>query len=366
VGCPPADATGETWLLGLSTLDMSASADAIRNTVRAYSAGTTWQAPAQDGPSISRYGPRPYEVQRVVPGFPAWSSAILADRADAGLEVGIGEIRPYTPAELAALLSTALLGPSTVRVRDDEHGDPIDLDLGMIGATVGVTPAGWRFALVGMLSRVAWDDISPEPPEPPIPPPDAWHVETRTYIATSDALIALTSGGAKYGAGASSSLPFGTWQGWTYRGLLRFPSIPWTKVRAIRTATLKLQTSTQVRIGFGSAPKSQLRRITANWSAGSSSSPSSGNSVVWPGPSTTTSGAVTGAFPTGQGAAAAIRCDAIARAWAPASAGGSAAPQYGIALYEASSSGSNTGEVWPVEQGGAARPVLELVLEVFD
>jgi hypothetical protein len=366
VGCPPDDATGETWLLGLSTIDTSASADAIRNTIRAYSSGTVWQPAALVGPSIQRYGPRPYEVQRIVPGFPAWSAAILQDRSDAGLEVAVGEIRPYTPAELDSLLSTALLGPSTVRIRDDEHGDPIDLDLGMIGATLGVTPAGWRFALVTMLSRVDWENVTPEPPEPPIPPPDAWHVETRTYTATSDALIALTSGGAKYGAGASSSLPFGTWQGWTYRGLLRFPSIPWTKIRAIRTATLKMTTSTQVRVGFGSAPKTQLRRITGNWSAGSSSSPSGSNSVVWPGPSTTTSGAVTGAVSKSQSAAVAIRCDAIARAWAPASVGGSGAAQYGIALYEASSSGSNTGEVWPVEQGGSARPTLELVLEVFD
>jgi hypothetical protein len=366
VGCPPPDTTGETWLEGLSTLDTTASADAIRNTIRAYSAGTTWQPAAQDSVSMQRYGPRPYEVQRVVPGYPAWSAAILQDRADAGLEVAIGTIRPYTPAELEALLATGVVGPSTVRVRDDEHGDPIDLDLGMIGATIGVTPAGWRWALVAMLSRVAWEDITPEPPEPPIPPPDAWHVETRQYIATSDALIALTSGGAKYGAGASSSLPFGTWQGWTYRGLLRFPSIPWTKVRAIRSATLRLTTSTQVRVGFGSAPKTQLRRITTNWSAGSSSSPSGSNSVVWPGPATTTSGAVTGTTPTGQGAAAAIRCDAIARAWAPVSAGGSGAAQYGVAMYEASSSGSNTGEVWPVEQGGSARPILELVLEIFD
>lgn len=366
VGCPPDDPTAETWLSGVSTIRDVANAQAIRNRIRAYSSGTTWQAPATDGPSILKYGPRPFDVQRVVPGFPAWSAAILQDRADAGLGVSVGEIRPYTQAELAALLTMVQAGPQTVRVRDDEHGDLVDLDLGMIGATLGITAAGWRWELVTMLSRVAWDDITPEPPVTPIPPPDPWHVETRTYIASSDALIALTSGGAKYGAGAASSMPFGTWSGWTYRGLVRFPSIPTTKVRALRTATLKVQTSTQVRIGFGSAPKSQLRRITANWSAGSSSSPSGSNAVVWPGPTATATGAVTVALPAGQNAAANLRCDAIARAWLPASAGGSGAPQYGIAMYEAGSSGSNTGEVWPVEQGGAARPTLELVVEVFD
>lgn len=367
VGCPPDDAEpGDVWLLGLSTLDTTTSADAIRNRVRAWSAASVWQPAAIDGVSIAKYGPRPFDLERIVPDFTTWAGRILADRADAGLEVAIGELRPYTVTELDALLAAQLLGPCIVRVRDDAHGEVIDLDLGMIGAQVGITPAGWRFALVSMLSRVEWDAITPEPPEPPIPPPDPWHTETRTYTVSSDALVALTSGGAKYGAGAANSLPVGTWQGWTYRSLLKLPSIPWTKVRALKSATLKVQSSTQVRVGFGSSPKTQLRRITGSWSAGSSSSPSSGNAVVWPGPSTTTSGAVTSSLPTGQNVGKSIRCDAIVRAWAPTSIGGSGAAQQGIALYEASSSGSNTGEVWPVEQGGTARPTLELVLEVFD
>lgn len=368
IGCPPDDAeAGDVWLEGLSTLEVTAAADAIRNSVRAYSSGTTFTPAATDPISTARYGPRPLDVERIVPAFATWSSRILADRSDAGLEVAIGELRPYTPAELAAILDLQLAGPAVVRVRDDAHGTLVDLDVGIVGAQVGVTPAGWRTAYVSTISRVEWDAITPEPPiEPPIPPPDPWHVETRSYIASSDALIALTSGGAKYGAGAATSIPFGTWQGWTYRGLLAFPSIPWSKVRAIRTATLKLTTSSQVRVGFGSSPKTQLRRIAQGWSAGSSSSPSSGNAVVWPGPTTSSSGAVTASLPKSEGAAVAIRCDAIARAWAPVSVGGSGAAQYGIALYEASSSGSNTGEIWPLERGGSARPTLELVLEVFD
>jgi hypothetical protein len=366
VGCPPADADpGDQWLAGLSTIETTASGDAVRNSVRAYSSGTTFTPAATDAASVLKYGPRPFDVARVVPAFATWSGRILADRADAGLEVAVGELRPYTQAELAALLATGLGGPSIIRVRDDAHGELVDLDVGMIGARVGVTPAGWRFGLVTLISRVSWEDVTPEPP-PVIPPPDPWHTETRTYIATSDALVALTSGGAKYGAGAATSLPFGTWSGWTYRSCLRFPAIPWTKVRGVTSATLKLRTSTAVRVGFGSSPKSDIRRITSDWSAGSSSTPSSGNAVVWPGPNTTTSGAVTGSFGTAQNADKSIRVDAIVRAWAPASAGGSAAAQLGIMLREYSSSGSNTGEVWPVEQGGAARPTLELVLEVFD
>jgi hypothetical protein len=367
IGCAPGDADpADEWLVGVSTIETTASADAVRNKVRAYSSGTLWTPASIDGISIGTYGPRPYDVERVVPDFATWAGRILADRSDAGLELTIGEVRPYTPAELAALLGTALVGPSVIRIRDDEHGELVDLDVGVIGATVGVTPGGWRWRLTSMISRLDWDAITPEPPEPEVPPPDPWHVETRTYIATSDALIALTSGGAKYGAGAASTLPVGSWSGWQYRSLVKFPSIPWSKVRAVRTATLKVQTTTQVRVGFGSSPKCQVRRITGSWSAGGASSPSGSNAVVWPGPTTTSTGAVTSSLPTGQNAAKSITVTALARAWAPASIGGSGAAQQGLALYEASSSGSNTGEVWPVEQGGAARPTLELVVEVFD
>jgi hypothetical protein len=302
----------------------------------------------------------------VVPDRVTWAGRILADRADAGLEVAVGEVRPYTELELRGLLEATLEGPSIVRLYDDSHGEPVDLDTGYIGALVGMSPAGWRWRLVAMISRVEWDNIVPEPPDPPIPPPNPWHTETRTYVATSDALLALTSGGAKYGAGASTSLPVGGWQGWTYRSCIKFPSIPWTKVRAVKAARLKLRTSTQVRVGFGSNPKLEVRRITESWSAGSSSSPSSGNAVVWPGPSTTTSGAVTEGMPGGQNADESIRIDAIARAWAPASVGGSGASQQGVMLRETGNVDNTTTEVWPVEQGGAARPTLELDLEVFD
>ena len=273
IGCPPPDADpGDLWLEGISTLETTAAADAIRNRIRAYSSGTTWSAPVADAISTARYGPRPLDVDRVLPDLATWAGRVLADRSDAGLEVGVGQVRPYTPAELEALLAAALDGPSVVRIRDDAHGELVDLDVGMIGATVGITPAGWRHALVTFISRVDWDAIAPEPPVPPIPPPDPWHTETRTYIASSDALIALTSGGAKYGAGASTTLPIGVWQGWQYRGLLHFPSIPWTKVRALKSATLNLRTTTQVRVGFGSSPKTQIRRCTTPWNAGTGSS----------------------------------------------------------------------------------------------
>ena len=104
--------------------------------------------------------------------------------------------------------------------------------------------------------------VDPEPPDPIPPNPSRpYHTETRTYACTGDTLLALTSGGAKYGAGASDSLPIGAWSGWTYRAALKFAAIPWGtvgaagEVRAVKAARLNVRTTSQIRVGFGSSPK---------------------------------------------------------------------------------------------------------------
>jgi hypothetical protein len=363
VGCPPEGETGGVWLEGLASLEDVSQGESIRNSVRSYSSGTTFGPAIQDPNSIAIFGERRLDVARVVPNAAVWAQRILDDRSDSGLEVNLGEVRPYTAAELALLLEGAADGPSGLRVADDNHGDPVDLTVAVVGAAVGVTEAGWRFRMVTMIPRAEWDQEVP-PVEPPIPPPDPYHTETRVYVATSDALIALTSGGSNYGAGASSSLPVGAWSGWSYRALIQFPNIPGTKLRRLVSATLNLDTTDQVRIGFGSSPTIEVKRITGSWSAGSSSSPSSGNAVVWPGPATT--GSIRSNVTTAQNAAVGIRVDGLVLPWLPASAGGSLAAQRGLALYAGSGSGADTTEFWPVEKGGSQRPELVLVLEVFD
>lgn len=362
VGCD--DGTGGAWLAGLSSLEAIAQADAIRNAVRSWSSPSTFGTPLKDAGSIAKYGERRLDVARVVPNAATWAQRILDDRADAGLEVTLGEVRPYTNAELALLLDGMLDGPARLRVRDDDHGELVDLLVAVIGGAVGVTENGWRFRSTTMIPRAEWDQAEPPPPEPPIPPPDPWHTETRTYIATSDALLALTSGGAKYGAGASSTLPVGAWQGWTYRSLIQFPAIPWTKVKAITAATIILRTTTQVRVGFGGSPTIDIKRITGAWSAGSASSPSSGNAVVWPGPAVT--GSVRSNVTGAQSTTVRIGVRDLVLPWAPTSVGGTLQAQRGLALYPGSGSQADTTEVWPVEKGGTDRPTLELVLDVFD
>ena len=363
LGCPPADAGGATWIEGLATLEATQQADGIRNSVRSWASANTFGSSVTDPASIRRYGERRVDVPRIVPNASTWSSRILADRADAGLQVTLGEVRPYTLDELAQLLQAGLDGPSTVDVHDDEHGTPVDLALALIGTRAGVTENGWRFRFVTMLPRASWDALPPVIP-PVTPPGGTYHQETRTYIASSDALVALTSGGSNYGAGAASTIPVGSWQGWQYRGLVQFPAIPTTKLRDLVSATLQLQTTTQVRVGFGSSPTVDVKRITGSWSAGSSSTPSSGNAVVWPGPAVT--GSVRADVSRSSNAAVAIRVDELVRAWLPSSAGGSLAAQRGLALYAGSGSTVDTSEVWPVEKGSTARPTLVLVLNVFD
>jgi len=361
IGCD--DGLGGVWLEGLSELTPTASGDAIRNAVRSYTSGTTFGAAAKDDASINRYGERRLDVTRIVPDAATWAARILADRADAGLEIVLGEIRPYDLIELTALLDGAQSGPQALRVRDDAHGELVELTVASIGGAVGITPNGWRWRLVTAIPRAEWDNEAPEPPEPP---PNPFHTETRTYTATSDALLALTSGGAKYGAGAATSTPVGLWSGWTYRGLIQFPTIPFTGLRALKSATIVLRTTTQVRVGFGSSPTIELRRITGAWSAGSASSPSGSNSVVYPGPSVAST-VVRSNVTASESAVVRIPVTTLAKPWFPSSLGGSSAAQRGIALYPGSGSTADTTEFWPVENGTASvRPQLEIVVEVFD
>lgn len=362
VGCD--DGTGGAWIAGIASLEAIAQADGIRNSVRSWASANTFGAAVKDPGSLAKYGERRLDAARIIPAASVWAQRILDDRADSGLEVTLGELRPYNNVELALLLDGELDGPARLRVRDDDHGELVDLTVAIIGGAAGVTPNGWRFRYVTMIPRAEWDQEEPPAPEPPIPPPDPFHTETRTYIATSDALIALTSGGAKYGAGASSSLPVGAWSGWSYRGLVQFPAIPWTKIKRIVSATIILRTTTAMRVGFGSSPTIELKRITGSWSAGSSSSPSSGNAVVWPGPAVT--GSVRSNVTASQSTTVRIRVDSLVLPWAPTSVGGTLAAQRGLALYGGSGSQADTTEFYPVEKGGTDRPTLELVLEVFD
>ena len=237
----------------------------------------------------------------------------------------------------------------------------------LLGGSLAVTWAdGWSGQVVAYVPSTDWrnDQTPPTPPINPSPPPTKRVV--RTYACTADARVSKTSGGANYGAGTAGQIPVGSWQGWQNRGLFAYAAIPWGDVVAVVSARVLFTTSSQVNVGFGPSPKSTVRRITAGWSE-ESRPPRTGNAVVWGGPPTTSTGAVTETVSGSQGARVDFDCTAIARAWAPAAAGGSGAANYGVAMYSAGESADQyTTEFLSRETGSSgSRPVLELTLDVL-
>ena len=100
------------------------------------------------------------------------------------------------------------------------------------------------------------------------------------------------SGSLNQGAGASDYNPWGTSGGYTFRTLIGF-SYSLSGITAIDKAVLWVRLSGQHYVAFGSDPTCYIDLITEAWSEGSSSALSTGNAVVYPGPSVSTSNRVT-------------------------------------------------------------------------
>jgi len=341
----------------------TADLDAVYNVVAARPTTTTW-AEVRDTDSVQRYGERRLDRDRVTPDAAGWAAKVLADRSEASLDYAPRTLRLRDVTDLEALVTAGMV--DTVRVVVESAVPPVSVAASLLGVSLVVDPeSGWSGEVVAYVPASTWDDAYEPPPVIPPEPPVTTRV-TRSYACTKDSRLFRTSGGAEYGSGTEGQLPVGYWSGSKNRALLDFASIPWTDVAKVVSATLKVTTSSQVNIGFGSAPKVEARRITGSWSEGSLSSPGSGNSVVWPGPAVTTTGAKQTAVTRTEGARVSLDVSAIVRAWAPTAAGGSAATKRGIALYSAGeSSGTYTTEFLSREGGTSTTdPVLELVLDV--
>jgi hypothetical protein len=154
---------------------------------------------------------------------------------------------------------------------------------------------------------------------------------TRTTTSSKVSRVALTSSGGKYGAGAETASPAGAYQGWQNRVLVGLTA-DYTDAVAVRKATLRLRTSTQDNVAFGSNPKVRVQRITAPWTEGTATTPSSSNASVWPGPAASSSGEAVASVSRAENTTVDIDITAIARSWAPASAGGSGSPNYGVRI----------------------------------
>ena len=190
---------------------------------------------------------------------------------------------------------------------------------------------------------------------------------SRSFNTNTSSLFA--DGPSNLGGGQDDHLPIGgPWSGYTFRAAILFATNYADMVR-ITKATLRLTTTTQVHIGFSSAPDIYVRRATASWTAngGRSSADSGGGGgwstspTVYPGPSSTSTGGASKRMPTSQGTAVDIDVTAIVRAWAPTSVeGGGGATNYGIVLLPVAS--GDISEVYSAE-ASSGLPVITVEYE---
>jgi hypothetical protein len=190
---------------------------------------------------------------------------------------------------------------------------------------------------------------------------------TRTFAATKSSLFA--DGPSNLGGGADDHMPIGSWSGYTFRSAVQFAT-DWSGMVRITKAVLHLTTTTQVHLGFSSAPDVVVRRATASWSAnGGQSSADSGGGGGWstspttyPGPSASDTGKVTKRCPTSQSTGFDVDITAIVRAWAPASVeGGGGSSNYGVRL-DASSASSDQSEFYSY-RASSNKPTIVVTYE---
>lgn len=316
---------------------------------------------AEDVEAEEIYGNIQFKRDRPVPDAQWWVESVLADRAGASLQYIPGTMYPQTREAFLRCLDAGMV--EILHIVADDVEPNVNVSARIIGGFIRCdTATGWTISFESYIPARDWDEQEVAPPtEPPIePPPEETQKVTRYYDAIKDTRAARTSGGANYGSGAEPELPVGAWQGWRNRAFIDFADIDFGDVVSVDSATMELNTTSQVNVGFGSSPKVTVKRVTESWSEGSLSSPGSANSTVYPGPSVTSSGAVTKAVTGSENAAQNIGVTDIVRAWF----GGS--KQYGVGIFSAGEDSTTyTTEFHSRENGTSSnRPRLKVELTV--
>ena len=186
---------------------------------------------------------------------------------------------------------------------------------------------------------------------------------TRNLTCSADARLLSPD----QGAGACDHLPVGNYAGAIYRSVLKF-SLNWTDVQQITKVELKIRKSSYYHVDPDN-PTIEVRRVTSSWSEGTVGHPISGsNAVVYPGPSTTATGAAT--FTPGSAddqAWKTVDITTIAEAWAPASvlksdgSPGGAQTNHGIRLASTAEGSDATAEFWSRETANDPYLVLTYI-----
>lgn len=180
----------------------------------------------------------------------------------------------------------------------------------------GVSLTEWDVSITADVSQNAMAGVVDPDPEEPV----TVTVDTQTITSAKSATVARTSDGDAKGNGAGDYLAVGYYDGYRARALIQF-TISWPAgFLSVKKATLNLRTSDQAWVAFGSHPRVYAKRVTESWSEGSftdapGSQYSSGNAVIWPGPSRTSSGQALKSFPDTENNDVSIDITTIAQGW---------------------------------------------------
>jgi hypothetical protein len=347
--------------LPISTLKTNASLQNLFTVVRAFDMDAPEVPVVKENPvAVDAYGVIPLTREKPVPDAEFWAQNVLNDRSGSALQYDTGTLYPRTRDELASLIELEMI--DTVHIVVDDVTPTLDLTARLLGARlVADTDTGWTAEVQSYIPSSEWVDQEVPPVIPPVIPPTS-HQETRYYNAVKDTRAARNSAGTGMGSGTEGELPVGAWQGWRNRAFIDFADISWAGVVSVDKAILELDTSSQVNVGFGSAPKVVVSRVTQSWNEGSSSSPSSGNATKYPGPSTTSTNQKTQTITRTENKAVSIDITGIVRDMKTTGA------QHGVRIISAGEdSNQYTTEFWSRENSTSGkRPRLAVTVTVQD
>lgn len=317
-----------------------ASPERVRNAFTIAGVETLRQA------SIAKYGRRSYDVPaNVATTAPPYSPEFM-DAVSEPVPAAAARVRIET--RQAELLGIPLLGFARL------PADPPATYYQLLAADWTAAPNSWE-ARLG-LDRTQSSIAPPPVVVPPDPPPPVTTARvTDTFACDRDAYV-VKSGSLELGNGVSEYLLAGLLaDGQLCRVFLRF-ALAWRgKVVTVHSATLKLTTTTWDCMS-PSSPSVDIYRVTSSWSEGSGGGKCSfvgSNSVVYPGPSVTSTGKVTRTLSKSDNVTSSATITAIAAAWAAGSS------NYGVSLRGSSeSSATNRAEVWGRGATSSRRPVL--------
>lgn len=345
----------------ISTMKTQGSLQGVYTRIRAFaSAAPTVPVEAIDAVKAAQYGDISYTRDHPVPNATAWVASVLADRSGAALQYSPGKLYPRTEDELQAILDLGMIDIAHLVV--ESVTPTIDIAPRVLGGAItGDTGTGWSAELLTYIPAQEWEEA--ETPIPPVvipPEPPVTQTVTRTYACTKDARLAH-SGSLDAGNGQDTTIPIGYVGGYRNRAVLDFNDIPWANVVEVIKCELVVNVGSESCGAFGSTPKVVVSRLTGGFSEGSYATAcgfATSNSVVYPGPSTTSSGAVTSTMPSSTSTEKAIDITAIGKAWF----GGSA--QHGLQIKSAGEdSGKYTTSIY-TRHTSSNKPFLRLQLKV--